>query len=360
MMALSHLGKKTPYDCGSAGTVLRFLALRVSRIPGRHILKGTKRLFSRPQDDLKKILSQLSIKIEFYTDHLVIEGDGWKPKNKSLKISRDVSSQFVSGVLLNAWNLDFPLSIQWDEIGVSEGYWQMSLQVVTDFGMEPIQNNLGIIIPAHSKVKINKYNVESDVSSAFAVAAFAALNGEATFRQFPFRTLQPDIAFVDILEKMGIGLEKGADYLRIFKSSKISGVHWKLNNCPDLFPVLATLCAFAKTPSRLDGAPQLAYKESNRVQKLAELLQKIDVKNQALPDGMVISPPQSLPFVQTEFNYDTDHDHRLAFAATLVASQKYPIQILHPEVVNKSFPEFWQLLINNSDQDMVPSLKKYL
>lgn len=352
--AFTRLGNQSIYDCGSAGTVLRFLALRASRIPGLHILKGTPRLMSRPQEDLQEILNQLGVKLERFSDRLFIQSHGWKLSEPNLKVSREKSSQFVSGILLNSWDLDFPLSIQWDAGGVSEGYWQMSVQVVKDFGMQLTQDPSGIQIPAHSKIKVQQFDVESDISSTFAIAAYAALNGAATFRQFPFQTLQPDKVFVKILEKMGAGIEQNAEQVRVFQKTpgqfQLRGVNWNLNECPDLFPVLATLCGFAKGPSRLDGAPHLIFKESNRIQKTAELLHRMGVQTKILPDGMEIHPPESLAMPSAPFDYDPDYDHRLAFAAALLASQNYPIRILHPEVVNKSFPEFWQILINNTSK----------
>jgi 3-phosphoshikimate 1-carboxyvinyltransferase len=346
--AFARLGHESIYDCGSAGTVLRFLALRASRIPGVHILKGTPRLLSRPQEDLVEIFKQLGVRIEIQSDRLIIHSRGWQKPNPSLRVNREKSSQFVSGILLNAWDLDFPLKIEWGQAGVSEGYWQMSTQVVKDFGMRLEHLEKGVLIPAHSKVQIQKYQIESDLSSSFAIAAYAALNGEATFRSFPFQSLQPDKVFLQILEKMGAGVETGADHVRIFQKTpglvSLQGVHWNLNECPDLFPVLATLCAFAKGPSRLDGAPHLVFKESNRIQKTAELLGHLGVQTKILPDGMEVHPPARLVMPTSSFSYDTDHDHRLAFAAALVESQTSSIQILHPEVVQKSFPEFWQII----------------
>ena len=350
-LAFSRLQNNSVYDCGSAGTVLRFLALRASRIAGLHILKGHPRLMSRPQEDLREIFEQMSVKMQLYSDRLLIQSSGWKLKNNTLKVNREKSSQFISGVLLNAWDLDFPLNLEWEQDGVSEGYWQMSLQVVQDFGMTVQQKNSGLVIPAHSKVNLKNYTVESDISSAFAIAAYAALNGEARFQQFPFKTLQPDVVFLQILEKMGLTIEKTTDTVHLLpkkENQSLRGVHCNLNNSPDLFPVLATLCAFAKGPSRLDGAPHLIFKESNRIQKTAELLQHMGVSTKILSDGMEIHPPEQLVLPKNIFTYDPDHDHRLAFAAALLKSQNYPIQILHPEVVNKSFPEFWDILVNSS------------
>lgn len=349
--AFFSFGKKEFYECGSAGTVLRFLAMRLSRVPGIHILKGTERLLSRPQDDLREILTQLGVKMESHSDRIVISSEsGWKPKDNTVKVNREKSSQFASGILLNAWNLDFPLSIQWDSPRVSEGYWQMTVQVVKEFGMDLVFSEEDVKVQPQSKIKINQYRVESDISSTFAIAAYAALNGEASFLQFPYHSLQPDKVFVDILEKMGVGIEKKANELRVFQkspgSSTLKGINWNLNECPDLFPVLATLCGFAKGSSCLHGAPHLIFKESNRIQKTAELLGHLGVSTKIFADGMEIHPPERLVMPKSEFEYDTDHDHRLAFAASLLASQKYPIKILHPEVVNKSFPEFWEILAN--------------
>jgi len=346
--AFARLGKDSIYDCGSAGTVLRFLALRVSRIPGLHILKGTPRLLSRPQEDLLDIFEQLGVQSQIRSDRLIICSQGWKPKKTVLKVNREKSSQFASGLLLNSWGLNFPLTIEWNKPGVSDGYWQMSTKVAQDFGMPLQQNSSSVLIPAGSQISIENFRVESDLSSIFAVAAYAALNGEAVFQQYPLHSLQPDQVFLEILEKMGVGIERKSNSVHVFQKnsghSQLSGIDWNLNSCPDLFPVLATLCAFAKGSSRLFGAPQLIFKESNRIAKTAELLHHLNVQTKILPDGMEIHPPPRLATPHHAFSYDTDHDHRLAFAAALVASQGYPIQILNPEVVNKSLPEFWNIL----------------
>jgi 3-phosphoshikimate 1-carboxyvinyltransferase len=342
--------KNQVFDCGAAGTVLRFLALRVSRIPGKHVLKGTERLMSRPQEELEAIFNQIGITMIKNSDSIVIEGDGWKPIHSTIIINRHISSQFASGVLLNAWDLPYDLSLKFEGESVSEGYWQLTKQVVSDFGMEFIlDNDQETVVKRSSKTNISTYEVESDLSSAFAIAAFAALNGEAHFRNFPINSLQPDIAFIEVLTKMGVPLSYNQDekYLKISKAETLIPIHFNLLNCPDLFPVLSTLCAFAIGKSILDGAPHLIYKESNRIDKSAELIHFLNATTEKLPDGMVIHSQiknWELLKAQKLWDYDTDHDHRLAFAAALLESQGLPIKILHPEVVNKSFPEFWEII----------------
>ncbi len=346
------------YNCGAAGTTLRFLALRLSRIPGRHVLKGTKRLMQRPQQDLLDVLKRLGVQSSTTDDSLILESKGWQNLNQPVQVQRSVSSQFASSLILNAWDLETDLTLETLGHPISEGYLEMTLKVVKNLGMqiEERQTNQGTsyrILKQSSVITETPYHVESDLSSAFAIAAYAALNGEALFERFPHPSLQPDAEFVSILQKMGVNIELLPPHsqsespfyqLKIKKSSHFQGIEYPLQSCPDLFPVLAVLCAFAQTPSRLYDAPQLIHKESNRIAKISELLNQLNVSHEVKPDGMIIKPSPMIHQKINPFAYDTDHDHRLAFAAALVQSQAIPIEILHPDVVTKSFPEFWDLL----------------
>ncbi len=332
------------YDCGAAGTVLRFLSLRLSRIPGTHVLRGTERLLQRPQQDLLDLFKRLDVGYELSKEHMTLHSKGWKNLSRPMIVQRTVSSQFASGLILNAWNLDQDLKLEMIGEPMSEGYLEMTLQLVQHLGMKINRTESGIIIEAGSEITKKKYQVESDLSSLFAVAAFSVLNGEAVFHHYPRPSLQPDSEFLEFFQRMGIMFEHNGNSVKVFPTKDFYGVDANLKSCPDLFPVLSVLCASAKTPSKLFGAPQLIHKESNRIAKVAELLTLIGVKNEALSDGMIIYPQTKDKSLIAAFDYDTDHDHRLAFAAALVKSQGYPIRIQNPEVVNKSFPEFWQVV----------------
>ncbi len=334
------------FDCGAAGTVLRFLALRLSRIPGKHILKGSERLFQRPQKDLLDLFNKLGVHYELSNDLMILHSEGWKNLSQPLEVHRNVSSQFASGIILNAWDLNQDLNMKMIGPPMSEGYLQMTVQLVKALGMKISFSENKLVIPAKSQVEAKSYQSESDLSSLFAVAAFSVLNGEALFEKFPFPSLQPDIEFLDFFNRMEIPLHlnENEKVLNVFPVKHFKGLDANLNSCPDLFPVLAVLCAFASTPSKLFGAPQLVHKESNRIAKIADLLNAINVENTPLTDGMIIQPAKKNKSNILPFEYDTDHDHRLAFAASLILSQGFPIKIKHPEVVNKSFPEFWQVI----------------
>lgn len=329
-------------DCASAGTVLRFLAFRASRLREHRTLCGTQRLFSRPQRPLVSTLAELGVRAEFSEGKFFVESGGWMDPGRPLEVDCSRSSQFASGLLLNSWELPFPLSITLVGAATSEGYWRMTLRVVRDLGMSVETDGNVLRIPAGQRVTRENYFVEPDLSSAFAVAAVASLRGEAVFEDFPSESLQPDRAFVEILAEMGALVEKSAGRLVVKKAPGLKPIERSLADCPDLFPILAVLCALAPGRSRLHDAPRLVFKESNRIKKTAELIRKMGRSCDIESGGLRIDGrrgPWPEPFL-----FDTDQDHRLAFAAAVAAQAGCPVRLTRPEAVNKSFPEFWEIV----------------
>ena len=124
---LAALAAGRPARCGEAGTVLRFLALRAARISGEHRLLGSPRLFARPQETVLDLLAQLGVAARITADPaLVIAGSGWRDPGEPLAVDRSRSSQFASALLLNAWELPFPLALEGRGERVSESYLQLT------------------------------------------------------------------------------------------------------------------------------------------------------------------------------------------------------------------------------------------
>lgn len=336
---LTDIAAQRPVYCGHAGTVFRFLALRVSRIPGEHRLVAEPRLLERPQDELKKILSQLNVKIDLRREDAIISGDGWKPQGDTLSVPVHRSSQFLSSVALNAWNLDFDLYVSPQGPFVSKSYWDLTCEEIARLGLKINFWDYDFRIEKNQKVQNSKLEVESDVSSIFALAAMAALNGQARILSFPQTKQQPDIFFVQIFERMGINFEIKDRILSVRETKDLRPISASLRNAPDLFPVLATLCAFADGTSELINIPHLAFKESDRLKKTIELLTKAGVKVEQLEDGVKIHGQPNLH--PCDFEFDPAQDHRLAMAAALLMKKGFNIKLETPYVVNKSFPEFW-------------------
>ena len=167
--------------------------------------------------------------------------------------------------------------------------------------------------------------------------------GEAEIQLFPSVSLQPDFAFIKILRHMGGNVNWKNGSLCVKRSgSPLKPIDIDLRNSPDLFPVLSVLCALADGGSRLHGAPQLAYKESNRIEKSAELVRRMGRKVETSTDGMVIHGSSEMNF-PWRAKIDPDQDHRIAMAAAVAKAVGAKLEITDPSVVSKSFPEFWDV-----------------
>ncbi|MGE0527083.1 MAG: 3-phosphoshikimate 1-carboxyvinyltransferase, partial [Bdellovibrionales bacterium] len=224
-----------------------------------------------------------------------------------------------------------------------EGYWRMSTRLASSKGMRIDFWDGDFRVPSRQMLTCEEIAAEMDLSSAFALAAIAAVAGSAGFLNFPSQSLQPDAAFLPILQRMGVPASLQGTTLKVEKASGLHGIAVNLKNAPDLFPVLAALCALAKGESDLYGAPHLIHKESDRLGRMAGLLEALGRKVEIKPDGLVVrGHPPSPP--GPGLSFDCDQDHRLAFAAAVLKAAGFAIEIQHPEVVSKSFPEYWSLL----------------
>lgn len=340
--ALSQFSKAQVMDCAQAGTVIRFLAFRVARETGEFRLTGSRRLLSRPMSDLVKLLGALGVQCEWGEDSLALKGQGWKRPLAPLKIHGDKSSQFASGLLLSAWDLDFDLHFELEGPQVSLSYFQMTLMMMRELGLEVREREGRFVIPAGQKIKARRFQVEPDYSSMFPIAVAGALAGSAEIRNMGHRSLQPDFQFVEILKAYGVEIRGQIPIVTFRKPLQLQAQKISLTERPDLFPVLAVLASFAQGESRLGGAPQLVHKESNRLLKTQELLQKAGISCQAATEGLSIQGA-GMEFVPRVFEFDPDQDHRMAMAAGLLRLRQPGILIRSPEVVDKSFPEFWRI-----------------
>lgn len=331
-------------DCGYAGTVLRFLALKVARLGGEWFLKGQPELLRRPHDGLYQILGQLSVDWQMEEDGLWMHSEGWRLQGDGLHVSMKTSSQFLSAVLLNGWNLEDDLYIAINSQPLSAGYYAMTLNLVKALGMDVVGEGKELVLRAGSQCKKSEVSVEPDMSSAFALAAVAAVNGDVSFQNFPDTSLQPDWVFVEVLEKMGVPIRRENSLLKITSVRTLSGIEQDLSSCPDLFPSLAILCGLANGPSRLFGAPHLRFKESDRIAKVVELLGPLGRTLEPTEEGLIISGDRLSPEQVSEWSFHPAKDHRMAMAAAVLKKAGYPIVVQSPEVVSKSFPDFWNVI----------------
>jgi 3-phosphoshikimate 1-carboxyvinyltransferase len=328
---------ETHFDCGEAGTVLRFLALRISREKGSFLLTGKPRLFRRPQHELLHIFSQLQVKAQLEEKGMRIESRGWITE-QPIKVSASDSSQFLSGIMLSVWNLEQDLHLEISQNRVSESYFKLTLEILKEFGLKWIQDDRRIRVPAGQVPKLLTYKVESDLSSAFVIAALAAAAGSAHIKEFPFESRQPDLAFIEIMKKMGIELSRVGNDLIVTKANSFKPIEVNLKESPDLFPVLSALASRAHGQSHFYGAHHLKFKESDRIAEVVKVLFPLGVEVEPKDDGAFIQGIGK--FRSDEVILDAKEDHRLVMMGTVLKALGFSLKIKNADSVRKSFPEF--------------------
>ena len=340
---LENLKNRTIINCLHGGAVLRFLALRASRECGSFVLNGSVDLFQRPMQELQIILNQLACKVRLTEHSLILKSQGWCLSGDALTVSANRSSQFVSAILLNSWKLNRDLFINVEGDMVSSSYFQMTLSFLRSLGMQIIGENREYCIPARQEIHQFIYQPEPDMSCLFSLAALT--KKESVFTDWPTQSLQADFIFPALLRKMGFQVKQTNQALKIAIGKSVKPIKYNIKNCPDLFPVLAALCALAEGISHLYGAPHLRYKESNRIEQMAKLLRQTGRKVKVLNDGLIIEGKSvsSDGEKKSVIYFDPKEDHRMVIAAAVLKKAGEPIQILNPAVVNKSFPDFWSI-----------------
>lgn len=348
--ALESFKNNKPIFCGQSATALRFMALRVSRRPGVYVLSGEKRLFERPHQTLIKILNQLGVSIQFQNDNqMVISSEGWKPQGDALTFSADISSQFASAVLLNSFNLKKDLFLSLEGPVLSFSYLKMTLLFLRSLGFVVKGGFPELYIPAYQKTAKKSYQAEPDMSCLFALACFSALSGQSIFTPWVRESIQPDAVFPSLLSKMNVDVRESRGTLKVSAVQKRGGLLRNLGNNPDMFPLLAVLCALSEGESFLYGVPHLKFKESDRLSLTKHLIQQTGREAVQTQDGLRIKGSLKKREGRS-IVFDPQGDHRMAMAGALLLYAGFDVKIKNPECVNKSFPEFWKIIGVSTNQ----------
>jgi len=352
---------KTEFYVGLGGTTFRFLSLFLSRFAGQYKIKAKKKLFDRPQKELIDLLNQLGVESQLnrQQDLFEIKSQGWI-QPKIIKIQAQDSSQFASGLVLSSLKLPRDQRIEIAPNMISQDYFKYTISVMQQAGCAIRYNEQTAVvdIPGQMTITRKKLVGEVDVSSFFALAVAAVLAGKVNLTNWNKNSLQPDMKFVSLFKDAGLIFESENNFA-VAKQPLQKNIIANLSNCPDLFPVLAVLAAFTPGVSKLFGAKQLVHKESNRIEKTYELLTRCGFQCHKLSDGLEIKGnPQATYRARDIIVFDPDHDHRMAFAAAILILKGFPIQMTEPQVILKSYQDFYKHIGLNALDEMVT--KTYL
>lgn len=352
--ALEELSEgKTTFYCGAGAAPLKFLAIRLSREIGNFSIRGTERLFSRPLEDLKFALEKLGCsRIEFSKDLVSFDSTAKWPMRISIDAAK--SSQVLSAILLSSWELDHEVRV---EITTPElasiSYVEMTLGLLRGAGwagdVHTSERLEAIILPKNQSVVLDEISIEPDMSCVAVLALIGALKDGIRFTDMPSSSLQGDSVIFPILKSLQ-NPERGGDAqlspedlsVNVPKVSSFEGFDVDLIATPDLFPVLAAFSVAANSSSTFSGLQNLNFKESKRLGRIHELFNQLGIECKASQNSFKVMAPTSMKTHTLTFN--PDQDHRLAMAAALLKLQGANIQIENPEVVNKSFPNFWKYI----------------
>lgn len=337
---------KTIKNAKDAGTTYRFLTSYLSLKDGQiNILEGEERMYARPIGILVDALKELGAEIEYLKEAgfppLKITGKQLISQGP-ISISGSVSSQFISSLLLIGPHIKNGLVLKLIPPVASEPYITMTINLMQAFGAE-IKYEQNIISISEKKYTPRPFKVESDWSGAcFMYTLAAATSSEILLSNLTDESLQADRAIADIMSKIGI-TSTFTDAGTI-----IQGHHNKIKSAliidchafPDLVPAFVVTLGILGIPATLTSVEHLRYKESDRILALQTEMAKVGVTVKSEPDIIHISGQAK---VKRETIFDSYRDHRMAMCFAIFGTQAQ-IQIRDAEVVEKSFPEYWDVL----------------
>lgn len=323
----------------NSGTTVRFLAAMVSLGQGTFRLDGTPRMRERPIGDLVDSLRQLGVDAAAESPNdcppVVIRAAGLRGGRATIR--GDVSSQFVSGLLLAAPYASHPVALSIEGELVSQPYVSMTLAVMEAFGVRTEREGLRQFRVPQEHYHGREYAIEPDASAAsYFFAAAAITGGEVTVQGLSRASLQGDVAFVDVLERMGCRVTYAADQIRVI-GGKLKGVTVNMNAISDTVQTLAAVALFADGPTTITGVGHIRHKETDRIGALATELRKLGATVEELPDGLRITPADL-----HGATIDTYRDHRMAMSLALVGLRQPGVIIRDPGCTAKTYPRFWE------------------
>ena len=327
-------------DAKLAGTTSRFLTALCTLRSGATVIDGGEPLRKRPMLGLHIALKTLGANVSALNEQGCLPVKVSHGSNLTAQISIDASfsSQFTSALMMIAPYMPDGLEISLDKNIVSRGYIEMTIGVMRAFGASAdFSGNTVWVSP--TKYLGTKYVIEPDASSAsYPLGAMAISGGSLTVKNLFRTSLQSDVEFANLLAQMGCAVAQQSDGLSIARDggSRLRGISVDMSQMSDCVPTLATVALFADSPTQIKGVGFIRAKESDRIGDLAKELRKLGAEIQETPDGMVITPRRL-----TGAHLETHHDHRLAMAFGLLRREIAGVEIANPEVVSKSWPNYF-------------------
>ena len=337
-------GNEEIVDIHHAGTAMRFLTAYFAVNEGREVfLTGSQRMTERPIKVLVEALEQLGAQISYEKElgYPPIRIKGQKITASKVSIPANVSSQYISALLLIAPKLENGLEITLVVEITSVPYIKMTLALLNDLDIKTSFEGNVITVYPKQEVESKVMTVESDWSSASYFFSLAALAEKASISLTSYNqtSLQGDSALVEIYKQMGVETHFEGNKMTLVKQSdfKPENLNLKLNNTPDIAQTIVVTCLGLGIGCHLTGLHTLKIKETDRLEALRIELSKLGANVTTTNDSLTLVAADE---INHNVSIATYNDHRMAMAFAPLAL-KVPITIENAEVVSKSYPDFW-------------------
>ena len=331
---------------GNAGTAFRPLTAALSFSKGQYTLSGLPRMHERPIKDLVDALLQLNADITY------LGQEGYPPLkispseimiNGPIKIRGDISSQFLTSLLMAMPLTKKEVVIEIEGDLISKPYIDITLNLMARFGIhvKKIDWKHFVIPGSTSYVSPGEIFVEGDASSASYFLAAGALAGDIEVKGIGRNSIQGDVKFAEALVLMGADINILEASIQVTKVAALQAINLDCNHIPDAAMTLAVLALFAKGTTKLLNIGSWRVKETDRIKAMATELRKLGAAVTEGNDFIEITPPLK---IKEHVEIDTYDDHRMAMCFSLVSLRNIPITINDPACVNKTFPTYFEVL----------------
>jgi len=329
---------------GNAGTAMRPLCAGLCLGSGEYTLTGEPRMKERPIGHLVDALRQAGAKIEY------IENDDYPPisikanglEGGNVEIDGAISSQFLTALLMAAPLAKNDMTITIIGELVSKPYIDITLHIMKQFGVEVEHDNYKIFRIKSGQIykAVETFMIEGDASSAsYFLAAAAIKGGTVKVKGIGKQSIQGDVQFVDILEKMGAKVVWDDTYVTVTREN-LHAIDMDFNHIPDAAMTIATTALFVEGTTTLRNIYNWRVKETDRLYAMATELRKVGAKVEEGEDYLKITAPKQLKHAAI----DTYDDHRMAMCFSLLALNEVSVTINEPECTAKTFPTYFKVL----------------
>lgn len=323
-------------DCGESGSTLRFILPLAAAGGVTTHFTGRGKLPSRPIDTLLHELESHGVTADNTSLPLQISG---KLTGGKYKIPGDITSQFISGLLLCLPLLQNDSEIVLTSPLQSVQYVDMTIDCMKSFGVEASRTKTGYKIKGGQSYTPRKFTVEGDWSQAAFFLSAGAISGDCTVTNLNPHSKQGDRAIAELLARFGANITWQEDGSIRAQSAPLCGIDIDATDIPDLVPILSVVSAFAKGTTEIHGAGRLRIKESDRLAAVRNNLSRLDIKIEGKPDGLTINGTNSIISAPLE-GYN---DHRIVMSMAIAALKApEPVLISDYYSINKSYPTFFE------------------